>query len=247
MGSEVGRRRTFFDDVRKRGGILRSRPERWSTDWIVVLGAACSTVNATWVCDRANHQCAPPISERCAFGLGGCFGIGYCSAQCVSDGDCPSAEYICQGAPLVYNNKNTGNVADDAVDVVNFCLHLPGSRDLCTKEADCTAADESCITTRNLAGTAELRCSSAYSSAAANAGEACGNVGGETVFCKTGFCDFLDGDTDGTDNTDDPANGTCASICVGDGDCPSALTCQDYTYGATDQDVVKICRTATAG
>ena len=62
------------------------------------------------------------------------------------------------------------------------------------------------------------------------------------VLCKTGFCDFQDGDTAGPNQSDDPTRGKCTQICASDDDCGSGTTCQDFPYGPGRADSVKICK-----
>ncbi|MBL91865.1 MAG: hypothetical protein CMH56_08670 [Myxococcales bacterium] len=201
-----------------------------------------SACDGTWVCDRANHQCRPPLSETCEFSGGACFGTGYCSTSCATDSDCPGSDYHCQGVPSTYNNNNTGDVSDDMVGLMNYCVYLPGSRTACTKEADCTTEGESCLISRDASGVAQTVCSSSHASATGASGDACGATANGPVQCQTGFCDYLNGDTLGPDNTDDPMQGKCTHLCATDDDCDTGRSCEDYEYGPTNSDSVKICR-----
>ena len=191
---------------------------------------ACS---GSWVCNRANHRCRPPANESCEYGLAACLGTGYCSNACSTDADCPSADYQCQGVPSTYNNFNTGDVSDDAVGIIHYCVYAPGSRSTCTAENDCTAENESCLIGRDAVGAVSTFCSSANSSALGADGDACGAVGTEPVLCKTGFCDYLDGDTLGPDNSDDPRQGKCTHLCSTDEDCGTDRDCVDFSFGPT--------------
>lgn len=201
-----------------------------------------SACDGTWVCDRANHQCRPPWDETCEFSGGACFGMGYCSNSCASDSDCPNIDYHCQGIPSTYNNNNTGDVSDDDVGLMNYCVYLPGSRNACTKEADCTATNEHCMVIRSQQGEAQTVCSSSHETAAGEPGDKCGATTNGPVLCTTGFCDYEDGDTYGPDNTDDLLRGTCTNICATDEDCSDNDSCEDFEFGPTNEDSVKVCR-----
>jgi hypothetical protein len=197
----------------------------------------------TWVCDRSNHRCTPPTAERCEYNMGACIGMGYCTATCVSDSDCPSdSAYFCQGVPSVYDSQNTGDPSDDDIGMLKYCVDSPGSNTTCTKESDCAAADESCIISRDADGVAGTRCSSTYAAAMGEFRHACGYTPSGPVLCKTGFCDYQDGDTAGPNQTDDPTRGKCTQVCATNDDCGSGTTCEDFPYGAGRTDNVKICK-----
>jgi hypothetical protein len=175
--------------------------------------------------------------------MGACIGMGYCTATCESDSDCPTdSAFFCQGVPSVYDNNNTGEPSDDEVGMLHYCVDSPGSNVACTKESDCTEENEHCIVGRDANGLAETRCSSTYASAVGEFRHACGYTPSGPIMCKTGFCDFEDGDTAGPNQSDDLTRGKCTQICATNDDCDSGTTCQDLPYGPGNADTVKICK-----
>jgi len=200
--------------------------------------ADCTVLGVGWTCDDGHH-CKAPRNILCET-ENGCLSDGKCSTLCAQDGDCTisGTAMHCAGMHTAVDGKGTPDPADDTDALLKICQPNVGSQTTCTKNADCTAG-EVCMENLALDGSSTWKCMTERVTAA-DVGAACGVVGNNSVYCKSYFCDFENGDG----KTD---QGTCAARCVDTTDCPSPLTCQDFKPWAHLATTFKLCRTAAAG
>jgi hypothetical protein len=203
---------------------------------------------AGWTCNLAVRTCRPPTSLLCKLGAGvpadawlpirpqGCLPDGLCSAACAADADCGApAEWVCSGLPQSLDTKGTFDPRDDTYGLMKRCVHLPGSRAACAKNADCTTVGEVCRAYTKIDGTLAEVCGQTLPKAA-GFGKACTLA----TPCDTGLCDFNDGDKDLT-------TGTCSTLCVSDGDCTGNTKCLPLELAFDGKTQVKACRVPSAG
>ncbi len=171
----------------------------------------CAAVDGA-LCELATRTCLPPLAsicgEFCDAGSNQCFRV------CTEDEHC-GVDGLCAGDWYEVGTNDDGSAI---YDFAGGCHVETGSREPCTKTADCVTG-EVCQSRLSLTGEPTPICV-LPAEGRARAGEACGEVDGLRVACVEGTC-----------QADSPTSATCRALCASDDDCPEPQSCQELVFG----------------
>jgi len=166
-------------------------------------------------CDATLPGGFAPFADTCeafCFDFGEGPTNGLCTEQCVSDADCPGADWICAGLTQTLANGDTfPDRTDDETGTIDVCLYLPGSQADCTLSSDC-ATGERCLGYVDLAGVAQRVCVTEVAGGG-EPGEPCS----ADDPCAGRSC---------IPRWDNPGAAFCGTFCAADADCPTDFVCR---------------------